>query len=201
MPRRNLAEIVTGAAVLLTAAGFMAYAVAHSGRTETGGYVLHANFDNIGGLSVGSDVRLGGVRVGSITETRINPDSFLAEVSMRVSDAMKLPKDTSAAITSDGLLGGKYLALSPGGDSAIIPSGGTITITQSSVSIEQLLGKFIFSAASPGGGTGGGSTGGASPGGASQGRASQGAGAPAGGALGNEQSGAASNPAPGTATK
>lgn len=176
MPRRNFAEIVTGAAVLLVAAGFMAYAVVHSGRAETGGYLLHASFDNIAGLSVGSDVRLGGVKVGSITETRINPENFLADVTMRVSDAIKLPKDTSAAVTSDGLLGGKYLALSPGGDPAILPPDGRITITQSSVSIEQLLGKFIFSATSAG----------------SAASAASG---------GGEQSGAASKPAPGTATQ
>jgi phospholipid/cholesterol/gamma-HCH transport system substrate-binding protein len=196
MPGRNFAEIVTGAAVLLVAAGFMAYAVAHSGRTETGGYLLHASFDNIGGLSVGSDVRLGGVKVGSVMETRINPENFLAEVNMRVSDAMKLPKDTSAAVTSDGLLGGKYLALSPGGDTAILPPGGTITITQSSVSIEQLLGKFIFSATSPGGAAGSGSQGGGSPGGSSPGGGSPGS--SLGGGL---QPGAASNPTPGSATK
>ncbi len=89
---------------------------------------------------------------------------------MNVDDGIKLPKDTSAEVTSDGLLGGKYLALSPGGDAAMLPPGGTITITQSSISIEQLLGKFIFSAGNlassmHNGESGGGNQGGAAPGG------------------------------------
>jgi phospholipid/cholesterol/gamma-HCH transport system substrate-binding protein len=148
MARRNIAEILTGAVILLIAAGFLAYAVAHSGRASAAGYSLHATFNNIAGLSVGSDVRLGGVKIGSITDQRINPETYLAEVTMTVDDGIKLPKDTGAEVTSDGLLGGKYLALSPGGDEAMLQPGGTITITQSAVSIEQLLGKFIFSATS-----------------------------------------------------
>jgi phospholipid/cholesterol/gamma-HCH transport system substrate-binding protein len=148
MGRRNTAEVLTGAVVLLIAAGFLIYAVAHSGRSTASGYALHANFNNIAGLSVGSDVRLGGVKIGSVTDQRINPSNYLADVTMTVDDAIKLPKDTSAEITSDGLLGGKYLALTPGGDEAMLQPGGKITITQSSISIEQLLGKFIFSATS-----------------------------------------------------
>ena len=147
MARRNFAEILTGAVVLLIAAAFLGYAVAHSGRSTTSGYPLHATFNNISGLSVGSDVRVGGVKVGSVTDEKINTETYLAEVTVNISDAIKLPKDTGAAITSDGLLGGKYLALSPGGDEAMLPPGGVITVTQSSISIEELLGKFIFSAA------------------------------------------------------
>jgi phospholipid/cholesterol/gamma-HCH transport system substrate-binding protein len=145
MARRNAAEVVVGAAVLLVAAGFLAYAVAHSGRSTTGGYPLTAQFDHIDGLSVGADVRMAGVRVGSVTGARIDPQSYLAVVTLTVQDGLNLPKDSSAEITSDGLLGGKYLSLTPGGDAATLKPGQAITITQSSVSLEQLLGKFIFS--------------------------------------------------------
>ena len=146
MPHRSLAEVLTGALVLLVAAGFLAYAVGHSGRTSGSGYTLYAVFDNISGLADGGDVRLAGVKVGSVTSETINPKTFQARVAMTVRDDIKLPKDTSAEITSESLLGGKYVALSPGGDSAELQPGQTITITQSSISIEQLLGKFIFSA-------------------------------------------------------
>jgi phospholipid/cholesterol/gamma-HCH transport system substrate-binding protein len=146
MAQRNAAELLTGAAVLVVAGGFLAYAVGHSGRSVAAGYPLHATFDNISGLSVGSDVRIGGVKVGSVTDQKINPQNYLAEVTLALNDQIKLPKDSSAEVTSDGLLGGKYLALSPGGDTTMLPPGGTIGITQSSISIEQLLGKFIFSA-------------------------------------------------------
>lgn len=145
MARRNVVEVVVGAAVLLVAAGFLAYAVAHSGRSASEGYPLTAQFDHIDGLSVGADVRMAGVRVGSVTGAKIDPKSYLAVVTVRVQDGLNLPKDSSAEITSDGLLGGKYISLSPGGDTAMLKPGQQITITQSSVSLEQLLGKFIFS--------------------------------------------------------
>jgi phospholipid/cholesterol/gamma-HCH transport system substrate-binding protein len=148
MARRGTAEVLVGAVVLLVAAGFMVYAVAHSGRETGSGYELSASFDHIDGLNVGSDVRLAGVKVGSVLDEEIDPKTYLAKVTFSVRDGLELPKDTAAEITSESLLGGKYLNLSPGGDTAMLPPGGTITITQSSISLEQLLGKFIFSASS-----------------------------------------------------
>lgn len=145
MARRNAAEVITGAAVLLVAAGFLAYAVGHSGRSSAAGYPLSAKFDRIDGLNVGADVRVAGVKVGAITSARIDPKTFLAEVGFTVQPGIELPKDSSAEITSDGLLGGKYLSLVPGGDSVALQPGQAVTITQSAVSLEQLLGKFIFS--------------------------------------------------------
>lgn len=145
MASRNVAEMLTGAVVLLITAGFLAYAVAHSGRSSVSGYPLIARFDHIDGLTVGSDVRMAGVKVGTIADARIDQQSYLAVVTLTVQDGLQLPKDSSAEVTSDGLLGGKFLSLTPGGDSTMLEPGGTITITQSSVSLEQLLGKFIFS--------------------------------------------------------
>jgi phospholipid/cholesterol/gamma-HCH transport system substrate-binding protein len=145
MARHNPAEIITGAVVLLLAAGFLGYAIASTGRSSVSGYPLTARFSSIDGLASGSDVRLAGVKVGNVAATSIDPQTFQAVVSMQVGSDIKLPKDSSAAVTSDGLLGGKYIAISPGGDDQTIPAGGAITITQGSVSLEQLLGKFIFS--------------------------------------------------------
>ena len=158
MRHRNIAEVLTGAVVLLVAAGFLAYAVANSGRTAVSGYPLYARFEHIDGLGVGADVRLAGVKVGSVTEERIDPKSFLAVVGLSVRDDVKLPKDSAAVVTSESLLGGKYLSLQPGGDETILQPGQTITITQSSVSLEELLGKFIFSATNLQKGQAGGST-------------------------------------------
>jgi phospholipid/cholesterol/gamma-HCH transport system substrate-binding protein len=149
MARHGIAEVVTGALVLLLAAGFLAFAVAHSGNTGVSkGYKLYAGFDHIDGLTQGADVRIAGVKVGSVTRTRVDPKTFLAVVTLSVSDDIHLPKDTSAEITSESLLGGKFLNLSPGGATEDLKPDGTITITQSSISLEQLLGKFIFSATS-----------------------------------------------------
>lgn len=152
MTQRNLTETLAGAVVLVVALGFLGYAVANTGRSTLGGYPLRATFDHIDGLNVGSDVRIAGVKVGSVTATRVDPQSFQADVSFTVQTAMHLPTDSSAAITSDGLLGGKYLALTPGGEDKVIPTGGAITITQSSVNLEQLVGKYIFGAGGLGSG-------------------------------------------------
>jgi phospholipid/cholesterol/gamma-HCH transport system substrate-binding protein len=145
--RSNAVETVTGAVVILLAGGFLGYAVAHSGRSVGSGYPLHATFDSIDGLGVGSDVKMAGVKVGSVVATGIDPKTYQAAVTFTVDNRIELPKDSSAAVISEGLLGGKYLQLQPGGDTADIPAGGRITITQSSVNIEELLGKFVFSAA------------------------------------------------------
>jgi phospholipid/cholesterol/gamma-HCH transport system substrate-binding protein len=146
MARRNLAEVATGAIVLVIAAGFLAFAIAHTGRDRiSGGYTLTARFDRIDGLNVGGDLRLAGVNVGSVIAADVDPKLFQAILTLKVRNDLRLPKDTSAEITSDGLLGGKYVALVPGGDEAELKPGDRITITQSSVSLEELLGKFIFS--------------------------------------------------------
>ena len=145
MHRRSIVEVVIGAAVLLIAAGFLFYAIAHSGRSAASGYALYARFDHIDGLGVGNDVRLAGVKIGSISQERIDPQTFQAVVGFSVRDDIKLPKDTAAIITSESLLGGKYLSLQPGGDETILKPGQMVTITQGSVSLEELLGKFIFS--------------------------------------------------------
>jgi phospholipid/cholesterol/gamma-HCH transport system substrate-binding protein len=146
MARRNVAEVLAGLLVLLVAAGFLAYALATSGAASVPGYRLTAEFDRIDGLTVGSDVRMAGVKVGSVTATAIDPKTYLANVDFTVQRNLQLPTDSSAAITSQSLLGGDYLSLVPGGSEQMIPPGGRVTITQGSVSLEDLLGKFIFSA-------------------------------------------------------
>jgi phospholipid/cholesterol/gamma-HCH transport system substrate-binding protein len=148
MAQRKASDLLAGAVVLAVAVGFLGYAMGHTGRGIGGGYTLHAQFDRIDGLTLGADVRVAGVKVGSVASSHIDPQTFRAVVDFTVADTIKLPKDSSAVITSDGLLGGKYLSLEPGGDTINVAPGGTITLTQSSISIEQLLGKFIFNGVS-----------------------------------------------------
>ncbi|HUA76182.1 MAG TPA: outer membrane lipid asymmetry maintenance protein MlaD [Acetobacteraceae bacterium] len=156
MARHNAAEVGTGAVVLVLAAGFLAYAVVHSGAAPLGGYPLHATFNSVSGLPVGSDVKISGVKVGSVTAESLDPETFLANVTFTVANDIKLPKDTSASVLSEGLLGGDYLSLDPGGDAAMLAPGGRIAVTQSAINIESLIGKFIFGSA---GGSGAGASG------------------------------------------
>jgi len=147
MQKRSLAELLAGAIVLVVAATFLVFAVTGSGRSLASGpgISLTARFDRIDGLGAGADVRLAGVKVGQVTGQRIDPETFLAVLTLRVDAALRLPSDTSAEIQSEGLLGGKYVALVPGGSDRILRNGQEITITQSAVSLESLLGRFIFS--------------------------------------------------------
>jgi phospholipid/cholesterol/gamma-HCH transport system substrate-binding protein len=148
MARHGVAEVLTGAVVLAVAAGFLVFAVAHSGRTAGSGYAVKARFDHIDGLNIGGDVRIAGVKVGTVTAEDLDPKTFSAIVTITVRDGLLLPKDTGASITSESLLGGKYISLSPGGDEDDLKPGQTITATESSISLEELLGKFIFSVTS-----------------------------------------------------
>ncbi|MXP64557.1 outer membrane lipid asymmetry maintenance protein MlaD [Roseomonas sp. M0104] len=147
MQQRNWAEVATGALILLVAAAFLVFAIGQSGRSlsTNGGMTLTARFDRIDGLAPGADVRIGGVKVGSVLEQRLDPRTYLAVLRLSLQPGIELPTDSSAEITSEGLLGGKYVALVPGGAADMLRDGGTITITQSSVSLEALLGRFIFS--------------------------------------------------------
>jgi phospholipid/cholesterol/gamma-HCH transport system substrate-binding protein len=147
MKGRSLAEVAAGAIVLAVAAIFFGYAVLHSGRgtVSAEGMALSASFDRIDGLANGADVRIAGVKVGTVTDSRIDPQSFAAVLTLKVDRSLKLPADTSAEITSEGLLGGKYVSLVPGGSDKLLADGGRITETQGSVSLESLLGRFIFS--------------------------------------------------------
>ena len=145
MTTSNVPEIATGAAVLLLTLGFLGYAVAHTGTGAVDGYTLTAKFDHIDGLSTGSDVRIGGVKVGSVAAAALDPKTYQAVVTMDVRPDLLIPRDSSAVVTSDGLLGGKYLAIQPGGDAKMLARGEEITVTQGSISLESLLGKFIFS--------------------------------------------------------
>lgn len=147
MKGRSIAEAAAGAAVLLVAVVFLLYAVLHSGRgtVSADGMLLTASFDRIDGLANGADVRIAGVKVGTVTDSRIDAQSFAAVLTLRVDRSLKLPLDTSAEVTSEGLLGGKYVSLVPGGSERLLADGGKITETQGSVSLESLLGRFIFS--------------------------------------------------------
>lgn len=144
---RNVFETVMGAFVLLVALAFVVIAYRSGSVSDPSGYMLMAKFDRAGGISVGSDVRVSGLKVGSVTDTRIDPDSYLAVLRMTVDKHVRLPRDTSAEIIGDGLLGGKFIDLVPGADSEMLGPNEEIKFTQSSISLEALIGKFVFGGA------------------------------------------------------
>jgi phospholipid/cholesterol/gamma-HCH transport system substrate-binding protein len=143
--RDNMIEAIMGTLVLIIASFFLVFAYTSSKGGVYTGYPLMANFDRIDGLTVGNDVRISGVKVGSIMSIGIDSKTFLAKVTLSVRNGLALPIDTAAEITSESLMGGKYMALVPGGDTQTLKPGEDITYTQSAVSLESLLGKYLFS--------------------------------------------------------
>ncbi len=116
------------------------------------GYLVKARFENVSGLKVRSPVTVAGVRVGRVTAIDYDPQTFQAVISMRIDGRYdQLPVDTSASVLTSGLVGEKYIGLEPGGDVDVLKDGGEIKLTQSSLVLEQMIGKFLFSKAADGG--------------------------------------------------
>ncbi len=145
MIKQRWFEILLGGAVLGIAIFFLIWANTNSNDTKEGTVQrIVANFSSIKGLRVGNDVRVGGVKIGSVEKLAINSDTFQAEVTMAIRNDVRLPTDTAVAIISDGLLGGAYMRVSPGNNSQKISDGGEFTIIQQSATLEELLGKAVF---------------------------------------------------------
>jgi len=143
--QRNAIEPILGALVLVAAIAFLVFAYNKAGQRSFSGYPLTARFSSIDGLETGSDVRIGGVKVGQVTDISIDPETYLAMVKLTVAPEIKVPTDSVASITTEGLLGGKYLGLEPGVSDNMLKPGGLITHTEASVSLEGLIGKFMYS--------------------------------------------------------
>jgi len=143
---RNVIETVMGGVVLVIAGSFLM--TAYEGRKinkVNDGYHVQAKFENATGIAVGSDVRLGGVKIGVVDGMDLDTKNYQAVVGMTIRSSVPLPEDSTAAIVGDGLLGSKFVGLEPGAEDAMLKDGATIQYTQSSVSLEEMIGKFVFS--------------------------------------------------------
>jgi phospholipid/cholesterol/gamma-HCH transport system substrate-binding protein len=141
----NIVETLIGAVVLAAAVGFFYFTYS---RVEVGsidGYELVAKFESVDGLGVGSDVRLSGIKIGTVTDQSLDRESYLAIVRFSIDPNIQLPTDSSAKIASEGLLGGNYLSLSPGGMDEYLLDGDEVEFTQGSVDLFDLIGKAIYS--------------------------------------------------------
>lgn len=141
---RNAIETVMGAVVLAVAGMFVFFAYSTAEVKAIKGYQVSAAFYKIGGLNKGGDVRISGIKVGTVTEQGLDPETFDAVVKMSISPDIKLPVDTVASIASEGMMGGKYVRLEPGGEKTFIADGGSITNTRDFRSLEDQVGEIIF---------------------------------------------------------
>ena len=137
-------EVIVGAGVLAAAIGFVVYAGQISGFSNASAtYPLEASFRSLEGVSVGTDVRLAGVKVGTVSEVELNTETFRADTTVSVSRDVEIPDDSAIIIASEGLLGGNFVEIVPGGSPFYFESGDTIEDTQGAVSLVSLLLKFV----------------------------------------------------------
>ena len=142
--KENIAEALIGLLVVALGVWFFVFAWQRTGGGERGNTMhVTALFPNATGISVGSDVRVAGLKIGTVSAQRLDPQSYQAEVTLALEPTTKLPADSSAAITSEGLLGGSYIAMLPGGDPTPLKNGDTIIDTQGAVDLMGMVGSFI----------------------------------------------------------
>ena len=142
---KNFIETIIGAMVLAVAGLFLIFAYNQADVKKVDGYQVKAKFDRIDGISLGSEVRMSGIKVGTVSKATLDTETYFALVLMDIRPDVKIPDDTSIAVSSDGLLGEKFLTLSPGGSENMLKAGGELLTTQGSIDLMGLVGQMIFS--------------------------------------------------------
>ena len=144
MSTHNTTEVLVGGAVLAAAFAFAIYATQTTGLgRSTTGYELTASFRSLEGVSVGTDVRLAGVKIGSVSGVTLNPETYRADTRVSIQDGIEIPDDRAIVVSSEGLLGGNFVEIMPGGSLTYFEPGGEFYDTQGAVSLISLLVKFV----------------------------------------------------------
>ncbi len=142
--KRNPVETILGFGVLIFTGLFLFFAAARVDIKAVKGYNISANFSKIGGLERGADVRISGIKVGSVLETKLNPETFTADVILSIDSSVRLPIDTIASISDSGIMGDKYVSLEPGKSPVVLKNNDRITETRNYKSLEDNVSEFIF---------------------------------------------------------
>ena len=151
MNQNNTVETIIGAIVVAIAVAFIVFAYRSTSAGGIGGYEITAKMARVDGISVGTDVRLSGIKVGTVSDLTLNPN-FLVTVHLRIRNDIQIPDDSSLIVTSSGLLGSSYVSISPGGDDTMLKDGGQIRTAQGSVDLMGLVGRFMNGGNAGGGG-------------------------------------------------
>ncbi|MBQ9335533.1 MAG: outer membrane lipid asymmetry maintenance protein MlaD [Alphaproteobacteria bacterium] len=137
----NVLESVIGAVVLVIASLFVYFAYVSGGEKIKEGYVLTARFDDVSGLARGADIKLNGIKVGIVKSLSLDKN-YQAKVELLLRDGVRIPVDSSVAISTDGIMGNKYIAISAGFSEEKLKSNEEIEFTRSAVNLEKLIDKF-----------------------------------------------------------
>ncbi|HEY1963207.1 MAG TPA: outer membrane lipid asymmetry maintenance protein MlaD [Rhizomicrobium sp.] len=152
MRNNNMVETLIGALVVVIAIGFLAFAYSSTSAGGLSGYPLAAQFTSVDGINTGTDVRLHGIKIGTVSTIDLDPKTYMAVVHMSIRGDVPIPDDSAIKVTSTGLLGNPYLSIQPGGSPKNLAANGLIQNTQGSVDLMGLIGRAIYgntSSASP----------------------------------------------------
>ena len=140
--RGNILESVIGAVVLVVAVFFIYFAYVSSGEIKEG-YVITARFDDVSGLAAGADVKLNGIKVGIVKNLKLD-ENYQAKVELLIKDGITVPVDSSVAISTDGIMGNKFVSVSAGFSEEKLKPNDEVELTRSSVNLEKLIDKFAL---------------------------------------------------------
>jgi phospholipid/cholesterol/gamma-HCH transport system substrate-binding protein len=146
--QNGFVETLIGALVIIVAVGFFYYGYNTTGSGAVAGYEVIARFDRVDGIAAGTDVKMSGIKIGTVTSQELDQKTYRALVRMSIRNDIKLPEDSSIKVANEGLLGGAYLAIAPGGSDTMMVAGAEFETTQGSIDLVGLLGQAIFSSGS-----------------------------------------------------
>ena len=137
-------ETIMGFVVLIIAVFFLLFAYRVSDLQVVKGYELNARFLKVGGLNIGSDVRINGIKVGTVVNQKLDNNNYMVDVVLSIASNIKLPKDSVAAIVGDGLVGNKFVKIEPGKSKEMLQNGDTVANTRDFKTLEDMVGEIIF---------------------------------------------------------
>ena len=143
--RSNTFETFIGAIVIILAVSFLFYSFSITDNNAEGTYKIKATFNRIDGIQIGSDVRLSGIKIGSVAKSSLNQTTFEADLVLIIDNSIFIPDDSSAKITMDGLLGSNYISIEPGGSDIYLTENDYLLYTQGSIDLIGLVGEALFS--------------------------------------------------------
>lgn len=144
--KQGVIETLVGFFVLIVAGSFLIFAYKVSDfSSKNSGYRLTANFQNIDGIAKGADVKLAGIKIGFVDSLILEDNTYYAILNLNINEGIAIPKDSTAIVSTSGLLGGKYIRINPGASDDNFTDGGKIKFTQSSLNMEDLIGKLMYS--------------------------------------------------------
>ena len=143
--RSNTFETFIGAIVIILAVSFLFYSFSITDNNSEGTYKIKGTFNRIDGIQIGSDVRLSGIKIGSVAKSSLNQTTYEADLVLVIDDSIYIPDDSSAKITMDGLLGSNYISIEPGGSDIYLTENDYLLYTQGSIDLIGLVGEALFS--------------------------------------------------------